>query len=111
MNVNGLDCVQVGEARPSPEGEGEDRTLEQQEPGQACAEGSGMIPKPVCTEDHSRRLFLVFIQPRGIEATTVLPSRRPAPLRPGVSSPWLLSSASHLLSSHLTRAQTLIFYS
>lgn len=63
MNVNGVGCVQVGEAHPSPEGEGEDRMLEQQEPGQACAEGAGMIPKPVCTEDHSKRLFSSSFNP------------------------------------------------
>lgn len=63
MNLNGVGCVQVGEASPSHEGEGEDRTSEQQEPGQACAEGSGMIPKPVGTEDHSRRPFSSSFNP------------------------------------------------
>lgn len=63
MNVNGVGCVQVGEASPSPEGNGQDRTSEPQEPGQACAEGSGMVPKPVYTEDHSRKPFSPSFNP------------------------------------------------
>lgn len=51
MNLNGVNCAQVGEVSPSHEGNGEDRMLEQQElgasmwqRGQGCSQGP-CIPK------------------------------------------------------------------